>query len=88
MWHNNTMKQQKKNVTLRLDKNVYDQLVSAASSENRSVANLAETLMLQKLSENNLVDDFEMESILNNKDLLKRMEKGSAQGKALKGTWH
>lgn len=82
------MKSQKKNVTLRLDKNVYDQLVSTASNENRSVANLAETLVLQKLNENNLMGDFEMESILKDKDLLKRIEKGRIQGRALKGTWY
>lgn len=88
MWHNIIMKSQKKNVTLRLDKNVYDQLVSTASNENRSVANLAETLVLQKLNENNLMGDFEMESILKDKDLLKRIEKGRIQGRALKGTWY
>lgn len=87
MWYIVVMKS-KKNITLRLDKDVYDQLVSTASYENRSVANLAETLMLQKLSENNLMDDFEMESILKDKDLLKRMEKGRIQGRALKGTWY
>ncbi len=82
------MKQSKKNVTLRFDKKVYDQLVNTASDENRSVANLAETFVLQKLNEINLMDDFEMESILKDKDLLKRMDKGRIQGKTLKGTWY
>ncbi len=47
------MKQSKKSLTLKFDKNVHDQLVTTAVYENRSVTNLVETLLLQKLAENN-----------------------------------
>lgn len=72
-------------VTLRLNNSIYEQLVHVAQAQNRSIANLVETLMLEKLEEAIFVDDYEMQEILSDKDLLRRMDKGIKQGLERKG---
>ena len=74
-----------KTITLRLQDEVYKKLNRAAIEDNRSIANLIETLALRKLEEELLVDDFEMEEIFSNTALLKKLERGHIHAKEKKG---
>ncbi len=74
-----------KTITLRLRDEVYEKLNRAAMEDNRSIANLIETLAMEKLEEESLADDFEMEEIFANTRLLKKLEKGHAQAASKKG---
>ena len=74
-----------KTVTLRLKDNVYQTFIEAAQAENRSLSNLIETAAFNKIQEQQFVDDSEMAEIMSNQDLIRRMEKGSKDAKALKG---
>ena len=74
-----------KTITLRLQDIIYEKLNRAAIEENRSIANLIETLALRKLEEESLVDDFEMEEIFTNTALLKKLERGHSQAVQKKG---
>ena len=77
--------QMPKTVTLRLSDQVYQKFNQVASEDNRSIANLIETLALKKLDEDILVDDFEMEEIFSNVRLLKKLEKGHLHAGLKKG---
>ncbi len=72
-------------ITLRLSNDAYEKLSAAAKLENRSLANMIETLALGKLEEDLLADDIEMSEIFRNDRLLKKLEKGHAQARAKKG---
>jgi hypothetical protein len=74
-----------KTVTLRLNDKVYKVFLEAAKAENRSLSNLIETAALAKLSEQQFVDDAEMAEILANRELMKRIKKGSLQARSRKG---
>jgi len=74
-----------KTITLRLRDEVYEKLNRAAMEDNRSISNLIETLAMEKLEEESLADDFEMEEIFANTRLLKKLEKGHAQAAGKKG---
>ncbi len=65
-----------KTITLRLSDESYEKFNRAATEDNRSIANLIETLALKKLDEEILADDFEMQEIFSNAQLLKKLEKG------------
>ena len=77
--------QMPKTITLRLSDKTYEKFNQAASEDNRSIANIIETLALKKLDEEILADDFEMEEIFSNTRLLKKLEKGHSQAKLKKG---
>jgi len=74
-----------KTITLRLSDEEYQLFLSYAKADNRTLANAIETLAHRKLEESFFVDQFEMEEILSNKDLLKRMKTGSQQAKKMRG---
>jgi predicted transcriptional regulator len=74
-----------KTVTLRLKDDVYRAFLEAAQAENRPLSNLIETAALSKIREQQFVDDVEMAEILADKDLLKRIQKGSREAKLRKG---
>ena len=74
-----------KTVTLRLKDEVYRAFLEAAQAENRPLSNLIETAALNKIREQQFVDDVEMAEILADKDLLKRIQKGSREAKLRKG---
>lgn len=74
-----------KTVTLRLSDNAYEKFSQAAIEDRRSIANIIETLALKKLEEEMLADEFEMEEILSNTRLLKRLEMGHSHAKLKKG---
>ena len=74
-----------KTVTLRLKENVYQIFAEAAQAENRSLSNLIETAALNKLREQQFIDDAEMAEILADENLVARIRRGSKQAKAHKG---
>lgn len=74
-----------KTITLRLSDENYDRLHRAAIVDNRSIANLIETLALRKLDEESLADDFEMEEVFSNTQLLEKLEKGHGDATMKKG---
>ena len=63
-------------VSMRIDENLYNSLSILAKAENRSISNLIETATMRYIEEVEHVDEFEMESIQSNEDLLARLEKG------------
>ena len=74
-----------KTVTLRLSDEDYQRLLNFAQADNRPVANAIETLALRKLEEIYFVDAYEMDDILSDMSLLKRMKTGSEQARRMKG---
>jgi hypothetical protein len=74
-----------KTITLRLSDENYDAFAAYAKAENRNLANTIETLALKQLEEALFADAFEMEEILANKDLLRRLKTGSRQAKKKRG---
>lgn len=74
-----------KTVTLRLKNEVYNIFLEMAKAENRSLSNLIETAALNKIYEQQFVDDVEMAEILSNQDLLRRIKEGSNETRKLKG---
>lgn len=74
-----------KTITLRLSDADYEKFSRAAVEDNRSIANLIETLALRKLDEESLADDFEMNEIVSNAELLNKLEKGHADAAMKKG---
>jgi len=74
-----------KTITLRLSDETYEKFNRAAAEDNRSIANLIEMLALRKLDEQNLADDFEMQEIFSNAELLKKLDKGHTDAMKKKG---
>jgi len=76
-----------KTITLRVADETYEKLMAAAKVERRSLSNMLETLALKKLEEEIFVDRIEMDEILTNNELMKRLRRGSKQAKAGKGSF-
>jgi hypothetical protein len=74
-----------KTITLRLSDEDFQLFQAYAKAENRTLANAIETLALKQISEELFADEFEMQEILENKDLLARLKAGSHQAKRMKG---
>ena len=74
-----------KTVTLRLDDKSYELIKQHAQADNRPLSNFIETATLKYIEETNFVDDYEMAQILNNKDLLNSLKRGSADAANKKG---
>jgi predicted DNA-binding protein len=74
-----------KTITLRLSDEDYQKLLSFAQADNRPIANAIETLALRQLEETLFVDPYEMEEIMSDESLLKRMKAGSDQARKMKG---
>jgi hypothetical protein len=72
-----------KTISLRVDDNLYQSLKKHAEAENRSISNFIETAAKHYMEEIEYVDEFEMESIINNPSLIKRLTQGSTD--ALEG---
>lgn len=75
----------RKTVTLRIAEDHYDRLKAYARAENRKLSNALETLAMRQLDEEMFVDSYEMEKILADKDLLKRLKAGHVQAAKNKG---
>ena len=74
-----------KTITLRLKDDIYNIFLEMAKAENRSLSNLIETAALNKIREQQFVDNAEMAEIPSNQDLLKRSKEGSNDARNLKG---
>ena len=74
-----------KTVTLRLKDEVYNIFLEAALAENRPLSNLIETAAINKIREQQFVDDVEMAEIFSDRNLLKRIEQGSREARLKKG---
>ena len=74
-----------KTITLRIAEDHYDRLKAYARAENRNLSNALETLAMRQLDEEMFVDSFEMEKILADKDLLKRLKTGHSEAMKNKG---
>ena len=74
-----------KTITLRLKDEIYNIFLEMAKAENRSLSNLIETAALNKIREQQFIDDVEMAEILSNQDLLQRIKEGSNEARSLKG---
>jgi predicted CopG family antitoxin len=75
-----------KTITLRVADETYEKLMAAAKIERRSLSNMIEILALKKLDEEIFVDQIEMDEILANAELLKKLRRGSKQAKSRKGS--
>jgi len=74
-----------KTITLRLSDEHYEAFASYAQAENRNLANAIETLALKQLEETLFTDAVELDEILANKDLVKRLKAGSGQAMKKQG---
>jgi hypothetical protein len=74
-----------KNITIRFEPEDYQKILLSAKSENRSIANFIETSMLENIQEKHFIDEFEMQEILSNQELLKSLEQGHKDAKAKRG---
>lgn len=72
-------------VTLRIDNESYKVFSSRARAEKRPLSNFIEVAALEYARESSFVDDIEMEEILSNKRLLRRLKEGSRQARRRKG---
>ena len=72
-------------VTLRLEKGVYDELREAAAAERRPLSNFIATAALARIREAQFVDDREMDEILSNDALVRRLKDGSQQARRRRG---
>lgn len=74
-----------KTLTLRVDDETYRRLAEAAEAEGRSIANLIETAAVERLREQQFVDDAELADIEANERLVARLKKGSRDARARRG---
>lgn len=77
--------QMPKTVTLRLSDESYAQLSAAAHADNRSIANMIETLAIKRLQEERFTSDSETDEILRNESLMKKLARAHRQVAARKG---
>ena len=63
-----------KTITLRIDDDTYNMIRMAASGERRTISNFIEYATISYLSEESFVSDDEMDSILNDQNLIKNLK--------------
>ncbi len=68
-------------IKLNLKENEYKMLKSFAKKENRSLSNLLKTAVIKFIEESRLIDDFEMQEILKNSELIRKIKAGSRDAK-------
>ncbi len=74
-----------KTVSLRLEKDPYDELRETAAAQQRPLAKFIATAALARIREAQFVDDGEMAEILGNDALVRRLKAGSHQAHQRKG---
>jgi len=74
-----------KTVTLRLDDKNYEIIKQHAQADNRPLSNYIETATLKYIEEIDYVDEYEMEQILNDKELLEYLKRGISDAAEKKG---
>ena len=74
-----------KTITIRLKDDIYRLFAEAARADNRTISNLIETAALNKVREQQFVDDTEMAEIMSDNNLLARIRQGSKEAANRKG---
>ncbi len=74
-----------KTITLRLDEKVYQRLRRLADRDNRPLSNFIETAALRYIESEQYVDEFEMDEIKSNKNLIQSLKRGLKDVKAKRG---
>lgn len=74
-----------KTVTIRMDNEAYRTLVKCAEGEARPLGKYIEMAALQYSRQAAFVDDEEMEEILRDQGLIRRLKQGIADAKAKRG---
>lgn len=74
-----------KTVTLRLDDNIYQRFLLLAKQDNRPLSNFIETAALRFVEGEEVVDEFEMDEISNNRELNQSLKRGLRDVKARQG---
>jgi len=72
-------------VTLRLDDEIYKIIKQHANADNRPLSNYIETATLKYIENIDFVDDYEMDHILNDKELLDSLRRGNTDAKNRNG---
>lgn len=72
-------------ITLRLAQDVYREFLQWAKLENRPISNLITTAALRHLKEQNLVEPEEMDGILSDANLVRKLRSGSKAARERKG---
>jgi hypothetical protein len=68
-----------KTLTMRVDDSTYNSIKSAANGQQRNISNFIEFATMQYLNSSNYIDDYEMEEILSDKQLVKDLQIGKQQ---------
>ena len=74
-----------KTVTLRLSEDEYEQISSYAKAEHRPLSNFITHMVLAKIEDSFYVDPIEMAEIKQDKELMRRLERGHKEAKKLRG---
>lgn len=74
-----------KTLTVRMDEATYRLVSEAAAAENRSVSNFIETAAKQKAIREIFVSEEEMAGIRADRDLSRRLKRGSREAAARRG---
>jgi len=74
-----------KTVTLRLEDKTYTLFRSLAKEDHRPLSNFIQTSALRYIESHNLVDDYEMDEIENNRELMSSLAGGNEDAKAGRG---
>jgi len=72
-------------ITMRIDESILEKFSEFAKIENRSLSNFIETATLKYINDIEYTDDFEIKDILNDKELVSKLKKGSKDAKNLRG---
>lgn len=76
-----------KTLTLRVDDRTYRAFRAAAEADRRSVANWIELAARSWLERSQFADDAEMEGILSNRPLQRRLKEGLRDAARRRGRW-
>jgi hypothetical protein len=68
-----------KTLTMRVDDSTYNSIKSAANGQQRNISNFIEFATMQYLNSSNYIDDYEMEEIFSDKQLIKDLQIGKQQ---------
>ena len=76
-----------KMVTMKIDDETYNLLTILALQENRPLDNFIETATLRYIEEHGLVDEFEMDEICLNDELITSLQRGVSDYNAGRGSF-
>ncbi len=74
-----------KTITLRIPEDEYKRFSELAKRENRPLSNFIETAVLRYIESQDMMDDFEMDEILGNRELRKSLNRGIRDAKEKRG---